>query len=135
VRGRFIKTKIARLYDLETASYFHRNYEQISKIKHIIKDNNLIQLDTYFVFHKDRLIGKNGQIKKIDSTNRLKASHDTLMKILDLDDKQIIKGHFEKVACDDLKEEQVIFQISLTSLLNLKELEIKEKNETRTNYI
>jgi hypothetical protein len=127
VRGRLIKSKLARLYESEVYDYYLRNQKSFDKIKEIITEQNLIKLDTYFIFHKDRLIGKQGQIKKLDCTNYLKSSHDTLMKLLNIDDKQIISGHYEKIACDDLKDEQIIFEIKLTSLLNYNDIKIESK--------
>lgn len=127
VRGRFIKSKLARLYESEVFDYYLRNKNAINKIKSIITDKNLIKLDTYFIFHKDRLIGKQGQIKKLDCTNYLKSSHDTLMALLNIDDKQIISGHYEKIACDNIEDEQIIFEIKLTSLLNYNDIKIESK--------
>ncbi len=110
VRGRLIKTKVARLYDYEVQNYYLNHLKMMNDIKDFVKDK-MIGVDCTFVFHKKRIISLENKIKKLDASNRLKICHDTLSKILDIDDKQIIRGTFEKATCDDINEEQVIISI------------------------
>lgn len=110
VRGRFIKTKIARLYDFEVQNYYYNHIDMINDIKSFVKDS-MICVECIFVFHKKRIISKENKIKKLDASNRLKICHDSLSRILDIDDKQIIRGTFEKATCDQEKDEQAIIHI------------------------
>jgi hypothetical protein len=75
----------------------------------------------YFVFTRDRLVSKKDTIKKLDSSNRLKASLDGLSKILDVDDCRFITGSYHKVYCRFPQDEQVIIVVKNTALLSLEE--------------
>lgn len=111
VRGRLIKTKIARLYDYEVQNYYLNNINMFNDLRLFVKDS-LISVDCIFIFHKKRIISKENKVKKLDASNRLKICHDTLAKILDIDDKQIVRGSFEKATCDSENDERVIIHIN-----------------------
>lgn len=111
VRGRLVKTKMARLYEFEVQSYKLNQHSFIEEIKSRLKDEMII-VDCVFVFEKSRLISKENKLKKLDASNRLKICHDTLAKLIEIDDKNIVKGSFMKITCEHKHEEQVIIFIS-----------------------
>lgn len=120
--GRLIKTRECRDYDAKVNQYKLRNFKILEEIK-IEFDNKLIVIDSFFVFSKKRLISKEGQIKKLDASNRIKVAHDNLSRIADLDDKNFVCGFFEKLYCEHEKDEQVIFKLSeLKCIRNFDEL-------------
>ena len=111
VRGRLIKSKLAKFHDFQTQSYKIKNLDLINEIKSKLSQTDLLEIDTYFIFHKSRVIGQKGQLKKIDCTNFIKQTHDSLARMIDIDDKQYITGRFFKLVCESEFDEQVIIVI------------------------
>lgn len=106
-RGRLIKTNAARHFDTMIAQYRMANFraiEEISnKVTKLIKDGFLLQAHYLFCFPKDRLFTKKNEIKRLDSTNRLKSAEDAVSKILNIDDKYFIKNTTERaISCKSL---------------------------------
>lgn len=121
VNGRFIKSTEGRKYDAAVDKYAIREYKILDQFKEMIKETDVFNVDMYFVFSRDRLITKKETIKKLDATNRLKASHDGLSKIIGVDDCRFITGSYHKVYCKFPQEEQVIIVVKKTALLSLEE--------------
>lgn len=121
VNGRFIKSTEGRKYDAAVDMYAIREYKILDQFKEMIKETDVFNVDMYFVFSRDRLITKKETIKKLDATNRLKASHDGLSKIIGVDDCRFITGSYHKVYCKFPQEEQVIIVVKKTALLSLEE--------------
>lgn len=71
--------------------------------KSMVLEGYLIRVDTYFVFRQTDLWTKpktkkdKPKPKQLDASNRIKAMHDVLAKMLGIDDKYFWGGNFEKV--------------------------------------
>lgn len=121
VRGRHIKTAVARRFDekiMHLKSMRQAEWTTIEKSFRPFLKDHVIRVDQYFVFHKDRIFTKTKQAKdwvhQLDHLNFNKASEDGLVKCIGIDDKFFFSGHKEKVWCEDPKQEQIIFRLSLT---------------------
>ncbi len=123
VRGRLIKTSTARLFDAHVQRFKLVQFRQLAEIAQCLDSKKAYRVDCYFIFHKDRLIGKKNQIKALDVNNYLKSSLDGLVKCLEvIDDKNFIAHHVEKLSCENPKDEQVVFVISEFSLKSFDQL-------------
>lgn len=125
-KGRLIKSKEGRLFDQRChewaffrKSMIEREKQRIEAIRANGKGFNVTCL---FIFHKKRLIGQKGQIKRLDASNRLKACHDAFARIMGIDDSLFISGEFEKVTCEDIEQEQVIITLEPASLRTFESL-------------
>lgn len=123
--GRMIRVKSqgAKKYDVDFNVWAMLN-------KQALKDalNNLngmgIEIETFFGFHKKKLIGQKGQFKRLDVTNRLKALHDNLCEAIGIDDSQFISSYEEKFVIDDKELEQVIVRLTPAPIRLLSELSV-----------
>jgi hypothetical protein len=121
VNGRFIKSVEGRKYDASVEMYKLREFRILEEFSKLVKPTDVFNVDMYFVFARDRLVSKKETIKKLDATNRLKASHDGLSKILGIDDCRFITGSYHKVYCRFPQDEQVIIVVKKSALLSLEE--------------
>lgn len=121
-KGRMIKTSAARLFSEQVRLYGVRKWREIEKIKKDIKEGDLLQIDCYFIFLDSRLVGKKGQIKKLDANNFLKSCLDGVASILGIDDKYFMANHVEKIKCVNQSEEQAILVIRPAALRTLSQL-------------
>lgn len=121
VNGRLIKSTEGRKYDSLIDGYKLREFRILEQFKETVKPTDLFNVDMHFIFMRDRLISKKDTIKRLDSTNRLKAAHDGLSKILDIDDCRFVTGSFSKNSCRFPHEEQVIITVKRSVLLTLDE--------------
>ena len=92
VRGRLIKTNVARMFDGHVQKFKLLNHHKLETLNQILKqkieEGYVIRVDTFFVFHSTRIIGKKYQVKTLDANNRIKAALDGLVKCLtDVDEK------------------------------------------------
>lgn len=124
-RGRLIKSPEARIYDSRIDSFYLYNKKSLDEISNKIK-GSLLRVDMYFVFLYSKIIGKEGQVKQIDYSNRVKMSQDGLARCLQIDDKLIKCGFLELVTCDTEEDEQIIFRILKTNKIRTFS-EIKEE--------
>jgi hypothetical protein len=110
-RGRLIKSPEARVYEAKIDNFYMYNKKSLDLISTEIK-GSLIRVDMYFVFLYSKIIGKEGQVKQTDYSNRVKQSQDGLARCLQIDDKMVKCGFLELVTCDKEDDEQIIFKIS-----------------------
>lgn len=122
VRGRLIKSVAGRKYDAAINAFNLIKFRQLDKIKAQIKPDQLLLVDTVFIFHCKRVIGAKGQIKKLDASNRIKQCHDSLARLLEIDDSYFVQGAFSKAICDNESDEQVIITIREGQLLTLDQV-------------
>lgn len=108
-----------RKYDNLIQIYKLRKFKELDKIKESFKDDDLLSIETIFVFAKNRIIGKKGQVKKLDASNRIKQLHDGLSTLLGIDDSRFVSGIFSKATCDNEKDEQVIVKITKSEIHTL----------------
>ena len=115
-----------------------RAIEEISdKVTKLVKGGFLLQAHYLFCFPRERLFTKKNEVKRLDSTNRLKSAEDAVSKILNIDDKYFIKNTTERaISCKSLNggeyfhvlitpiqkiSQETVLMNSLISLLLLEE--------------
>jgi len=81
-------------------------------IHHWIGEGRNLEIKTFFFFKRERLYTKLGHIKKLDCSNRIKALHDSLCDLLEMDDCLFFKLHAEKIACKEGSNEETWVEIS-----------------------
>lgn len=119
-KGRFIKSVEGRRFDSSAKAFELINCRKLDAIKaEMAKTKSFWFIDTKFVFIRSRIIGQKGQIKRLDASNRIKATHDALAKMLGVDDSLFVSGSFSKVICEHAGQEQVIITISACELNKL----------------
>lgn len=123
-RGRLVKTSDARAYDTKVDVFKMINRRKIEALKNQLSklETKILKVEFIFVLHKKRLIGQKGQLKKLDTSNRLKQCQDHLAKIIEIDDCQYVDTPIKKVTCEDVKDEQVIILIKETILERFEDL-------------
>lgn len=126
-RGRLVKSKDGRAYDdkLDLFKMLYKRKLDVVKnqLKSLIEEHGkCLKISTVFVFHKNKVIGQKGQMKKLDATNRIKQVHDHLARLLEIDDCYFTNSIIDKATCDDPKEEQVIITISSGQLIRFEDL-------------
>lgn len=122
VRGRLIKSKEGREYDLKVQQYGSLHFYKLKEIREKIKEFPELLVETVFVFHKSRVIGKQGQMKKLDSSNRIKQVHDGFAKLIGIDDCYYVQTPVSKATCDKIEDEQVIITISKGELKRFEDM-------------
>ena len=126
-RGRLVKSKEGREYDAKLDLFKMLYKRKLDVLKKdigslIIEHGKCLKISTIFIFHKSKVIGKKGQMKKLDATNRIKQVHDHLARVLEIDDCYFVNSIIDKATCDYPKDEQVIISISSGHLLDFKDL-------------
>lgn len=127
VRGRLIKTNVARDFDRLGVEWKLRNHlkskEAEEEAQKILGSGFDLRVDCYFVFHEDKLYWKRkGTLRKRDTNNLLKSSLDLVSRIINVDDTHFICGDAEKVLCKSSKDEQLIVRITPTKMRIVDEL-------------
>lgn len=96
----FIKTKVARDFDEAVRLFYIEHSKDVADLAELMQkfvyDGYGFQIDTTFYFPEKKMITKSGNLKRIDASNRIKATHDALAKITNVDDQYIISGRFDK---------------------------------------
>lgn len=124
VRGRLVKSMEGRKYSNLVQIYKIKKFREVDKIASAFKPDELLNVETIFVFAKKRIVGVKGQIKKLDASNRIKQLHDGLSTILGIDDCRFVSGTFSKATCENESEEQVIVIITKSDLKCLDQIKI-----------
>lgn len=124
-RGRFIKSSDAKLYDLEVLNWRHRNGAQWMAAKQWVDKNwtngqRELKVNLYFCWPKSKLVSKDGNLKRIDTNNRVKSAIDKIAEIIGVDDQFIVYESAEKIIADDGVEE-------LIATIELARLRAKEE--------
>ena len=122
VKGRLIKSIEGRKYDNLIQLYKLKKFRDLEKIASSFGSDDLLHIETIFIFNKNRIVGKKGQIKKLDASNRIKQLHDGLSTLLGIDDCRFVSGVFSKATCQNEKDEQVIVKITKSELLTLDQV-------------
>lgn len=118
-----VKSTDSKRYDVDFTAWAWLN-------KRILMDalNQLngmgVEIETFFGFHKKKLIGQRGQFKRLDVTNRLKALHDNLCAAIGIDDSQFISSYEEKFIIEDKEKEQVIIRLTPAPIRVLSQISI-----------
>lgn len=86
------------------------NYRKL--IKNWVDLKYKLQIHCGFYFRRDRLYTKEGKFKKLDVSNRLKAAHDGVAKMLGIDDSAFFRISAEKYNYMNVGEEMFSVEIS-----------------------
>lgn len=109
VNGRLIKSVDARVFDKHIDYYIMRHWKDISNYRHLVQDwikqNQVLKLEINFVWHKNKVICKDGKIKKMDLDGRIKSAIDGLSDVLQFDDKLLIEIHAFKSISNNQHDE------------------------------
>jgi len=122
VRGRLIKSMEGRKYDNLVQLFKLKKFKELDRIQKELNDGSIINIETIFVFTKNRIIGKKGQVKKLDTSNRIKTCHDGLAKILEIDDSLFKSMQASTATCLSQQDEQVIVVLSKSQIKTLEEI-------------
>lgn len=106
-----VKTSEYRQYEKRFLDWAREHFLEISKAKEIGAET-LVDVDCSFFIDQKRLISQKGRPKKIDTSNRLKALHDCLARILELDDSYFWGASAVKYPVANEHDEQVVVRIT-----------------------
>lgn len=115
VRGRLIKSIAARKYSASIDRYAMIYFSKIEEIKKAIPKNATVDVHCDFFFHRNRIFGLKGQIKKIDVSNRIKQVHDSISKLINIDDSRFSFISARKYAIDLNMIESVAVTIKISN--------------------
>jgi Holliday junction resolvase RusA-like endonuclease len=101
-----------------------------SKLKQSISNQRaFIRIDAYFGFKPERLWNREGARKKIDVSNRIKALHDALSSLLEIDDRFFCLGDCEPAVVGPWEEECVLIKMTVSETKSMKAVYEQIKNE------
>lgn len=113
VNGRLIKSNEARNYDKHIDLLKLKLCRKLDEYKKQLNPNSLIKIDRIFVFSEKRFFTKKKELRKIDTSNRIKLCDDSISKLIEVDDSQFISGNLIKTYHS--KEQEIVY-IKLTVL-------------------
>jgi len=95
-RGRTYRVASEELRTFKELMSMYPNIFPDFKVKfHIVQDwaarKRPLEIRCTFYFKRERLFTKDNRFKRLDVSNRLKASHDSLSEILEIDDSYFFK--------------------------------------------
>lgn len=102
-RGK-IKTKEYRAFEKRMQDWALINGRQLQVAKEFIQKLNkhsVLDIKTVFYFQSKRIWTKDWRPKRLDTSNYLKALHDVVASLLDIDDCYFWNGSYEKIALGD----------------------------------
>jgi Holliday junction resolvase RusA-like endonuclease len=104
-RGRMIKTKDARAFDMAFEVFMltrKRALEATRDMAHgwLKEGFNALRVDVEFFFPKEKLFTKKKTIKRLDTTNRLKAVLDKISIALEIDDSLFVETFATRTLAD-----------------------------------
>lgn len=79
-----------------------------AQVQSWVSRGSTVRVDLYFIFKKERLFSKIGDVKRLDVDNRLKPCLDQLSKITGVDDKYFFAGWREKLWTLSSEKEQTL---------------------------
>lgn len=110
-KGR-VKTKQYREYCDEVAFWTLLHVRELKKarilLKEIISIHKTVQVDLTFCIAEERCFTKNGEVKKLDTFNLIKALHDQLSEYLWTDDRYFWDGDIRRQICSKGSERVII---------------------------
>lgn len=125
-RGRLIKSKAGREFDskIEFYALTHKRQIQAAKkqVNELLEDSPFLKVRCIFVFHIKRIYSLKGELKQLDTSNRIKATHDAVARLLGVDDKHFKNVPCDMASCEDVKNEQVLVYIEKGELLRFEDL-------------
>lgn len=125
-RGRLVKSQAGREYDTKVETFVLFNKRKVEAMrKHVydlLDESPYLSITTIFVIHQNRVLTKQGKLKKIDVSNRLKQTHDCFSKVIGLDDSHFVNPIVHLATCRNEEEEQVIISLASSTLLKYEDL-------------
>ena len=104
-RGRIIKTKEARLFDLSVKGWILRNHFTVERIRKeaaiALKSGFQLKIICYFCFQSTDIWTQKGEVKRLDVNNRLKPTLDAIAMAIGIDDKYFFEHEEMKVETDE----------------------------------
>lgn len=89
----------------------------------IVEWKKPLSISMVVAFKRERLVTRDGRLKRLDVTNRIKAIHDLMSDALGIDDSLFISCPTEKVVADNY-EEQVVICIRPSELRGLSKVDL-----------
>lgn len=131
VRGRLIKTSIAREYDRAIESWAIENRAFVERLRTEfnrlwVSGTKMFHIELYFCFEKSRLISKANTVKRLDCNNRIKSAIDKVSLITGIDDQYFISDYAEKIISES---DELIVRITPTTLRSRREILTQLKSE------
>jgi hypothetical protein len=126
-RGRPIRipSKETKDYEKIFKAWLIKNKEAITGAKEdIVQWNKPLSISMVVAFSRERLVTKDGRLKRLDVSNRTKALHDLISDALGIDDCLFVSCPTEKVVADTYGE-QVVVCIRPTELRSLSKVDIE----------
>lgn len=100
--GKIAPSRELKTYVADFAAWAKREEVLLAKARKFIREeillkDKMLKVDTYACFPGTSLWTLKSQAKKMDGTNRIKALHDCLAEVLQVDDSWFWQGSFEKL--------------------------------------
>lgn len=117
--GRLVKTKDITIWEKKVLIWRLRNGAILQDIFDKLQEyDGPIQIDFCFVFHKPRIIKKDGGIKigRNDSNNFVKNSLDALCKLIGIDDSRVNSHYITRAVCENEADQQTLIRVRTCSI-------------------
>jgi len=124
-RGRFVKNETYKIFERKVFVWSLKHNSILHDMRLLLKDKkDPLSIDITFVFHKPRIICKDGSIKlgKNDATNFVKPFLDVLSKLLGIDDSLFNDNQIKRAYCERESDQQVIFEIKETKIFSIEDI-------------
>jgi len=127
-----IPSKTAREYDRLFSIWELRNRTLLRQAQGSIREwGTTLEIQMFLVLGRERLLTKQGKVKRLDVTNRSKKLHDLLADALGCDDSLFTSTPMEKVIAD-VCDEQVVIVIRPHPLRCISKVEIFDHERDRS---
>lgn len=114
-RGRFIPAKGLKQYKAAMMAWAFKEAANTRVDRRIISEwlgqGLALECRAVFFFYRKNLFTKKQMPKRIDVSNRIKACHDEVAKILGIDDSLFFKISAEKAVCHDNLQETCCIEV------------------------
>tara|TARA_R110000868_G_scaffold231059_1_gene484365 strand:+ start:450 stop:845 length:396 start_codon:yes stop_codon:yes gene_type:complete len=127
-RGRPIRisSKEAKDYEKAFKVWQLSNRETLKTAREdIVRWGKPLSISILVAFKRERLVTKDGRLKKLDVSNRTKSLHDLLSAALGIDDCLFVSCPIQKVVADTY-DEQVVACIRPSELRGLSDIDLQE---------
>lgn len=99
-----VPSAMFKKFKMSMADWHLKNDRKIIQARNMMLEfmarKNFIRLDTYFCVPKASVYYQNGNVRKRDVFNYLKAGHDEFMKMCGVDDSRIKAGYVEEMGIE-----------------------------------
>ena len=96
-----VKTRAYREYTTEVEAWHLSHLKPIKRAKAYIDPKIPLKVEFRMMMNPTRLFTKDGRIKRLDASNRIKAMLDLFSGCLEIDDSIFFSCKIEKIACTD----------------------------------